>query len=50
MEKDTKEKRTARVTVAIPPSQKKRWLDAAEARHWTITTLIEQAVERFLAG
>jgi hypothetical protein len=44
-----REARTARLTVVLPPATKTRWQEAAAARRWTLTTLLEVAIEEYLA-
>lgn len=40
--------RPERIGLRLPAEVKARWQAAADERHWTLTVLIEQAVERYL--
>lgn len=40
--------KTDRITLAISKKKKDSWKKEASKRHWTITTLIEQAVNHYI--
>jgi hypothetical protein len=48
MKKTKKEKRDQRIVMALTPTMRKYWVDYAQDKHWTITTLIELAVQDYI--
>jgi hypothetical protein len=40
--------RTARLDIMIPQAKKAQWVAESVTRHWTLTALIEVAVDEFI--